>query len=156
MRIVEPLINKEQTGRRMYRLVEQFHGDLRCVYLVAGVRRVPVADISLPGFHSLVRAIPYRRDDAPIEVVARPIRIFRRREDGMDCKKKGILLGAWARCNRVPFRFVAASSRKDRKIHHVYPELRYRGRWTNADATYSHYMLGQHNPGETTREVLTP
>jgi hypothetical protein len=147
----EPLFNKEQTGRRMHQLVRRFSGDLRSYYVKRGGKTLPLTKLTLRQIHDVVRKIPYRRDIAPVEVVARPKHILDHASLGMDCKKKNILLCAWCRENRVPYRMIASSTRPDRKYHHVFPQALLQGMagdsramgWTSIDATYRNNRIGE-------------
>jgi hypothetical protein len=154
----EPLHDRRQTGRRMYALAA-LHGDLSSLYIRDNCRPVPLSKLPLPRFYNMVRNIPYRRDDNPVEVVARPRYIIERASGGADCKKKAILLGAWFNANGFrpgkDWRFVAMSSKQNGSIHHVFPQVNMSGTWKNADATYRYMRLLQ--PKKVTAyEVLTP
>lgn len=128
----------------MYRLIEKFHRDLGAL-----------AALSPEEFFNLVRLIPYRRDERGREVVARP-GLLLKEFPALDCKKKAILICAWARCNGIPFRLVACSERPDKKIHHVFPQIRVSGKVRNLDATYAKYRIGQKKDRVTRAEVLKP
>jgi len=128
----------------MYRLIERFHKDLGAL-----------AAMPLEKFFDYVKKIPYQRDTRGREVVARP-GLLLKEFPSLDCKKKAILICAWARCNGIPFRLVACSERPDKKIHHVFPQIKNSGRLCNADATYSKYVLGQSKNRVTRAEVLKP
>lgn len=136
---VESLHNKRQTGRRMYSLVSRYSGDLDTVKAKNGARAIPLSQFQLLDFFDFVRSLPYRRDNAPIEVVARPRRILEESPRGIDCKKKAILVASWLRANGLPYRFLAVSTRPNKAIHHVYPQVRISGQWLNLDATYANY-----------------
>jgi hypothetical protein len=148
---IAPLVDKRQTGRAMHRLVDRFAGDIDRVF-VRGYR-LPLSRWPLPAYHTFVKSIPYRIDSAPREVVARPSLLLGAIRFGADCKKKNILMCAWARRNRVPYRILASSNRPDRRITHTYPQFKIAGEWVNADATYSWHKLGgmKHN---TAVEIL--
>lgn len=137
---IAPLVDKRQTGRAMHRLVDRFAGDLRGVY-VRGYRQ-PLARWPLPAYHDFVKHIPYRIDERPREVVARPSLLLGAIRFGADCKKKNVLMCSWAKCNRVPYRILASSNRPDRRITHTYPQFRIGGEWVNVDATYAWHKLG--------------
>ena len=139
--IREALRDKRQTGRRMYSLARRFSGDLHEIYHDGK----SLADHSLQEMFNLVKELPYRRDDAPIEIVARPRYIVKMADGGIDCKKKAVMLGAWCQVNgfRAPgqWRFVSVSHRPDKVIHHVFPQIKLQGYWKNIDATYPEYKL---------------
>lgn len=138
---VDPLLNKEQTGRAMARLVSRYASDLDHIIGVYRGKRMRLSDFPALAFFDFVRRIPYRRDVPRIEVVGRPARLLSGELRGLDCKKKSVLIAAWAKRNYVPYRFVAVSRRKDKRFHHVFPQL-YLGGWVNFDATYAHYRPG--------------
>lgn len=131
-----PLDDKDQTGRSMYELVEDCHADL------GEYRKWP-----FEAFFDHVRKIPYLSDDKRyvgriIEELSRPRYILAGVLGPIDCKKKTILVGAWARANGYPFRFLAISERGDKKIHHVAPQIDFGNGWVNVDATLSDYSIG--------------
>lgn len=133
------LFDKIQTSQAMYNLVEKFFRDLDKFYVKKNGKTVPVKELTIKEFHNLVRTLPYRQDFKPIEVVARPKHLFKHRSLGLDCKKKGILIGSFLKLNHIPYRFVGSSNRQTRRIHHVFPQAFISGKWRNVDATYNHY-----------------
>jgi hypothetical protein len=137
--LTETLRDKRQTGRAMYRLAGRFASDLDAVKVRRGSRLVPLSAFSLAGIFDFVRTLPYKRDVKPVEVVARPRTLLLGSNGGLDCKKKAVILGAYCHRNRLPYRFMAVSTRKNRSIHHVFPQVKIDGNWLNLDATYSHY-----------------
>jgi hypothetical protein len=157
MDVREPLRDREQTGRRMYQLVRDYAGDLRGAFIRQGNKVRPLSSLSLPEMHDLVRKLPYKRDDEPVEVVGRPARILKL--PALDCKKKGVLLGAWFTLHGYSplrqWRFVASSRRPDGKIHHVFPQVKRAGTWRNVDATYESDRLFAPKT-VTAMEVLEP
>lgn len=154
MRIDEPLLNKEQTGRRMRALIGRFARDLDRVSVRSGGRVKMFSKLSPVEVHKVVREIPYKKDTAPVEVVARPARLLNGEfSTGIDCKKKAILLGAWAAARGVPYRLIASSKRTDRKFHHVFPQVFIDGEWINFDATYKSMRPGTAKRG-TAFEVI--
>lgn len=147
-----PHQGRAQTARWMYFLAENYADDLG-----------PLARMPLLDFHSFVAALPYESDDRawgdPFrEVVARPSYILEMLKNqqvaGIDCKKKAILLGAWATRNGVPWELVAMSERPDKEIHHVFPVFRMGEKWVNMDATYNRHALGAAKPEMTHAERL--
>jgi len=127
------LTDKAQTGREMYRLTHQFHTDLP-----AELKKKSFND-----FFNLVKNMRYHRDLKPIEVVARPKYLLSGFDKGLDCKKKAILIGAYLKAKKIPFRFVAVSQVPSGRIHHVFPQAKIGGNWINTDATYPEYYPGQ-------------
>lgn len=146
---MQPLIDRHQTGREMRALVGRYKKDLHRVTVRRGWRNVPVSELSMSEIHKYVRDIPYRADTRPVEVVARPARILNGYDfpRGVDCKKKAVILAAWAACRGLPWRFVAMSSRPDKKFHHVFPQIFFQGIWVNMDATYKNMRPGADKRG---------
>lgn len=126
------LYSKFQTGKKMYDLVDKTAGDLKKIKISGK----PLSDMPLSDYFFLVKNIPYRQDPKPREIIARPKYLFKYRKNGLDCKKKALLVAAWAKNNNIPFRFIASSNRPNRHIHHVFPELYFSGRYVITDATY--------------------
>ncbi len=137
----EPLNSKNQTGRKMYAIVEEFHSDLDTAFLPRA--RNPLSSLPIQRFFDFVKDIPYRRDNKPVEVIARPAHILRFAALGMDCKKKAILIASWLRANGIPYRLIASSKRPDKRVHHVFPQGKLDNRWTTLDATYSWFRPGE-------------
>ncbi len=147
-----PHKGREDTGRWMYRLVDTFAGDIGSL-----------AGLSLPQYHRFVANIPYKNDEHAFgdplrEVVARPRDILAMAQNdqnqGVDCKKKAILIGAWSQLNGFPWKLVAMSEQRDKEIHHVFPLVAVGGEWLNADATYARNQLGAPKPELTYAEYL--
>lgn len=140
---------KELTGREMHKMVKRFWPDLGA-YI----------NYPFPRFFDHVRRLPYQSDEEifperTIELVPRPRYIL----DGntmpkVDCKKKAILIAAWAHANGFPYRFIASSEKGTKEIHHVFPQIDFGRGWVNVDATFPHYEIGQSYP-VTYAEELT-
>lgn len=142
MRTEELLINKEQTGRKMHALIGRFARDLENVYVRINGKTRQFSRLDPLEVHTIVKNIPYKKDTAPVEVVARPSRLLNGEfSAGLDCKKKAIIICAWAK-PKYPYRLVASSRRADLKFHHVFPMVFLGGQWVNFDATYSNMQLG--------------
>lgn len=135
---------KELTGLYMYYYAQCFADDL------GGLSRLPFSS-----WHARVKSIPYASDDELfpenpsqiVEVVARPGLLmaggpFR----ALDCKKKSILVGAWAAANKKPYAFIASSEVPSKKIHHVFPVVDLGDGWVTADATFPEFQIGQSYP----------
>lgn len=133
------LTSKDETGRGMHRIINSFSGDLNEIKLWRNGKLIPFTSLPIDQAFEVVKNIPYRRDTKPIEVIARPSEIIRKRNLGMDCKKKAILLASYLRERGIPYRLIASSRLPNRRIHHVFPQLGFVGNWLNYDATYSHY-----------------
>lgn len=144
-----PHKGREETARFMYWLAKTFKSDLGTL-----------AGLSFPDFFDYVRAGPYASDDVAWgdpdrEVVARPGFLLDWRDKiGLDCKKKAILIGAWAESNAVPWELIAMSEQPDKEIHHVFPLILSGNQWVISDATYPRYQLGAPKPEMTTAERL--
>lgn len=137
---VRTLTDKRQTGQEMTRLVRDYAQDLQQLRNAQGV---PLADLSLPQFFNFVRQIQYRQDRQGVEIVTRPWHSLSTSwRQGLDCKKKAILIASWLQLRGIPWRFVAVSSRPDRDIHHVIVEAWQGGSWKEIDATYPQNSLG--------------
>lgn len=96
-----------------------------------------------------VRLIPYQSDSSRfpgriIELVSRPAYLLDRGIfPTIDCKKKAILIGAWARAHGFPYRFLAVSMDEDGHIHHVFPQIDFGRGWVTADATFADFEIGR-------------
>jgi hypothetical protein len=161
-RIEERLYSKDQTGRKMYGLIQKYSGDLRNTYIRKNGRLVSLASLPLLDYYNVVRKMPYLRDKKPVETIARPRLLLNGEFSGVDCKKKAILIGSWLRLNgrrSIPgfqgWRLISVSTRPDKKIHHVFPQVKIGGEWLNLDATYSDYKPFQKKL-VTKAEVLKP
>lgn len=137
---VSELTSKEQTGEEMYRLVDDFSGDIKDYYISGGRS---LADISLPEYYNIIKNIPFREDKKGVEVVTRPLHLFSAPWRGWDCKKKGIAIASWLKENHVPWKFTAVSRKPDGRIHHVIVKAEWNGKWLPIDATYSDNELYQ-------------
>jgi hypothetical protein len=138
--IEEPLRNKEQSILRIFQICRQFHGDLDLIALPRGSSEVSLSSLDLLDYYDFVRSMPYRQDVEPIEVVARPQIIVERFLSGIgrDCKKASVMLGSYFTKKRIRWRLVTMSSRPDRQMHHIFPQIFLEGEWGNMDATYSY------------------
>jgi hypothetical protein len=136
------LLDKEQTGREMHRMVKRTAKDLEEITFFDNDMILSGSDLSLIKWFNYVKTIPYRKDISPIEVIARP-KLATEIKAGLDCKKKAILIAAWCFQNKVPFRFVASSKRADKVCTHVFVQALIKSEWINLDATYEWYKIGQ-------------
>jgi hypothetical protein len=139
----EPLKNRFQTANRIKNLVKTYYTDLDDICVQRKGEAVPLADLGLEEIFDYVRGLPYQADPKPKEIVSRPYHLFSGNFSGIDCKKKSLLMGSWARRNGIPYRFVGSSQRDDKKVHHIFPQFKINGSWINADATYPDYRLGE-------------
>lgn len=140
-----PLVNKEQTGKEMHRLIRNYHKDLKDMYLNDSGKARKMSKVSLSCFFDFVKNIPYVQDIPPIEIIKRPKIIIgdSKKGVGADCKKKAILISSFLVINGCPYRLIASSSRKDKRIHHVFPQGQVNGEWINLDATYRIFRIGE-------------
>lgn len=128
----EILTDKIQTINKIKQLIDKYHND------------VNFRGISVRGFFDWVKNLPYRKDPKPIEVVGRPLRIIPiAKQIGIDCKKKAVLMGSYAKQNNIEYRIVVSSNRPDGQIHHIFLQYKINGRWLNADSTYSHLKFAE-------------
>jgi hypothetical protein len=146
-----PLFDKSQTADEIQRLINDYYDDLYFINTTGGKR---VSDLSLENYFNLVKNIPYRRDRSPKEVVLRPAYVFMLAKQGMDCKKKSIVCGAFCKLNGIDYRAVGSSRRPDKKIHHIFIETKIDGKFLPMDATYSHNKLYEPKKGITNKEVF--
>ena len=134
------LSDKSQTVAEIRRLAREYSHDLSKYRL----RGSPLDRLSLRAFYDFARAIPYRMDKSPVEVVSRPDHIIRHGVTvGVDCKKKCILMLAYANRNGIPARIITSSKRADKRHHHIFPQFLIGGQWVNVDATYPNYEIAQ-------------
>jgi hypothetical protein len=137
---VHALLDKQQTGNEMARLVRKYSRDLRHFRTTDNK---PLLDLSLQEFYEAVRDIPYQVDRRGIEIITRPWHALTSNWPGLDCKKKSVIIASYLQEKNIPWRFVAVSSRPDGEIHHVLVEAKINGQWIEADATYPHNELGE-------------
>jgi hypothetical protein len=145
---IEPLFNKEQTVWKISELCKNFCSDLDMITFSG----LPLSLMTPKNYYDYIRSIPFRLDEKPVELVGRPLRLIEL--DNADCKKKSIFIGSYAERNRIPYRFCVVSQRRDRRFHHIYPELFVMGAYTSFDATYPYYFIGM-NKKYTAKEVFT-
>lgn len=145
--ITEPLRNKRQTIDRMFEVAKKYSSDLDSIYIKKNNSYVSLSRLSLPEFYEVIKNIPYQRDIEPIEIVARPRIVWERflTGKGKDCKKAAVMLGAYFNKKNIPWRLATVSTRKDRQVHHVFPQadIYLSGQFINVDATYPSMSIGQ-------------
>lgn len=147
------LFHRSQTAKEMYRLIEKYWTDLKRFSVTVNKRKIPLSDLSMQQFFDFVRRIPYQKDMKPIEVIARPKHLLSQAMAGLDCKKKSILIGSFLRGNNFNYRLIGSSNKKNKNIHHVFPQVYKDKTWKNLDATYPQYRMFQ-NKRVTAYEVL--
>jgi len=141
----EALFSPDQTIEKMYWLIDTFNHDL--YQIKSGDKKAPKA--SIRNWYDTVKKIPFQLDRKPVEVIARPKYIWKKKYTGADCKKKSILIGSWCAVNRLPknaWRLTISSVRDDGQYHHVFPEIKINGKWYALDATYRQNEIFRHVP----------
>jgi len=137
----------------MHRLINQYYNDIQNIIVEQNGKKTPLSELPINKAFDYIKNIPYRQDSRPFEIVARPEISARNQKNGIDCKKKAILMAAYLKSRGIPYRLIASSRKPSGKIHHVFPQMQVGNQWFNLDATYSHYRPGQ--PKTVTRaEVL--
>lgn len=134
---------KYVTARLMRDAVKNYWGDL------GDKVRLPLAM-----WYAEVKGLPYQSDDeifgaVPVlEVIARPRELMDRiLFPALDCKKKSVLMAAWAEGNSVPWDFLGVIEDENAgDIHHVLVIMRVSGVWIPVDATFVDYVLGEMKP----------
>lgn len=154
----EPLHDRYQTADAIKDLVQRYSEDLDQILLDDGSGNLrPLSSLTLREFFDFVRLIPYKRDTEPVEVIGRPLwiadQVAAKAIPGIDCKKKAVLIGAYCQRKGYDYRFIGASNRPDREIHHIYPQIFLKGLWINADATYKRNRFGEEK-FSTAEEIL--
>lgn len=119
------LENVSQTADEMRRLVEEYAGDIGAL-----------SNLPFIFYYKLICSLPYVNDPRGVETVSRPAFLLEPGYSPRDCDDKSILLAAWCRCNGIKCRFVASSTRKNGKLHHVFLQLE---NGIFADATYKKF-----------------
>ncbi len=140
---------KELTGHEMHQMVQSYWTDL-----------APYVCWPFSSWFDFVRLIPYESDEnrfpgRVIELVPRPAYLMDRNLfPRIDCKKKAILICAWAYGVGYPYRFIAVSQKPDKSIHHVFPQINFGDGWINADATFPEFHVGQAQPITFAAELI--
>lgn len=139
------LKHRYQTAKNMYRMSKNHWSDLDDY----GMLDVPLNEV-----FTTVKNIPYE-EDLENEVIARPgFLLDEELFPALDCKKKGVIMGAFLEAHGEPWRFVASSEKEDGGIHHVFPQVNIDGEWYNVDATYPDFNLYEPKPETTAAEEL--
>jgi len=136
---IEPLKKRGQSVSKIESLSNQYCKDLDyCFY-----QGEALSEFDFEEYFYIIRSIPYVKDTKPIEIIARPFIIWAFREYGADCKKRCIMVLAYCKLKNIDTRIVTSSRRKDKREHHIFPQVFISGQWINADCTYPEYFLGQ-------------
>lgn len=118
--------NVQEIGREMYRLADSYSTDLG-----------ELAGLPLDVFFDKVKQIPYRKEPGRFQFLSRPQWVLSGLSPVVACANKAIMVGAWAKQNRFPFRFVAVGTALTRPVNHVYTQIFLAGLWQNVDPTYN-------------------
>lgn len=102
-----------QTGAAMRRLVQNYFGDLG-----------PWLGVPFIAFYRHVCNLPYIPDPDNVETVSRPLYTLGGYDVPRDCDDKAVLLASWCYGHGEPVRFVATSTRPDKKLHHVFAQMK--------------------------------
>lgn len=139
----ENLSTRSQTAKRIYSSAEYWRD------LGSGL------DTDLRTWFEYVRQIPYFEDTEAAEIVGRPKHLLNEKlfPYGLDCKKKAVLIGAWLNAHGIKWRLVTVSEKKNKEIHHIFPQAFLNGTWKNIDATYSDYELFENKPEVTRAQI---
>lgn len=115
-------------------------------------------NLTLPQFYDRVRNVRFKLDPRGKEITARPKHLINPRLfQGMDCKKKAVLVQAYLKGRGIKTRLVGLSERADGKIHHIFPQAKFKvlgNKWLNVDSTYPYYSLFAPKPKATRAQVL--
>lgn len=152
--IARPLRTKDQTGQEMHRLIKRYNTDVDKIAITDGGNTVPFSRLPINQAFDVVKNIRYRRDNSPVEVVARPAIAMQNTDTGLDCKKKAIVLSSYLKRRGIPYRLVSTSRRRDGRIHHVFPQVKFGNGYLNLDATLPDYQPFTAKTGITRKEVL--
>lgn len=125
------LTNVMQTGAEMARIVRTYWRDVR-----------DFLDMPFGDYYRMVANLPYYPDPKGKETLSRPKYTLDPEYSPRDCDDKAILIGSWLYANGIPFRFIAVSGDKSKKLHHVFVLLDWCGKNVHADATYPRNTLG--------------
>jgi len=137
------LRDKKQTVDEIKRIAGKYTGDLNNFSVNYKNNILPLSRLSKDQFFEFVKKIRYRKDKSPIEIVVRPKHLLKNVSLGADCKKKSTLCATYFEANKIPYRLIGSSKRPDKKIHHIFPQIKNGNTWKNFDATYSHYKMGE-------------
>lgn len=121
----ENLLKVEQTGDQIGRLARQYWADM-----------ADLATSSPQEVFAYIQSIPYRKDPPDVELVQRPLFFRMEAARGADCDDRATAVAAWAVAARYPWRVVAVSRRPDKRLHHVFTEIKLGDQWVPMDPTY--------------------
>jgi hypothetical protein len=128
-----------ETGPLMREMVNRYFLDM-----------APFAHYSLIEIFDFVKNIPYREDPPNEETLMRPYFTIHGHGWGGDCDDKAIVIASWAKLVLPPdpqtgrsYRFIAVRRADSDSLHHVYPEVFYKGEYIICDATYNFNRIGR-------------
>ena len=122
-----PLESVFTTGEQMKRLTITYFHDLDVF-----------RKFSLPQFFNFVKNLPYIPDPPDMEHISRPAAALSENAKYRDCDEKSILIAAFLTLQKMgkAWRFVAVSTHKSKKLHHVLVDWNMGGQMIYLDATY--------------------
>ena len=124
------LFDVYQTGREMRRLALSYCSDLG-----------RWLNVPFLAYYRFVCNLPYIPDPVDIETVSRPLYTLCINYGPRDCDDKAVLLAAWFVAHGEKVRFVASSTRPDKKLHHTFLQMR-NGLFLDATYDYNADFVG--------------
>lgn len=129
--------------RNMYDIIYNNSRDAYLIYSSSYFRSF--GNLTLQEAYNFVKNIPYSEDK--IEIIGRPLKFWQLFKEGylkgLDCKKKAILMGIYASVNKIPQYLKVISTRKDKKVHHIFNVFKINNKLIDVDATYYFYKIGE-------------
>jgi len=122
---IHPELSVNFSVSHIIRLAKQYSADLK-----------EFADkMDFFSFYNYVRELPYIPDPKGKETISRPAYTVNPNWKGCrDCDDKTVLIAAFCELKKIPWRVIVCGVRE--YPHHVYPEIMFQDKWTQADATY--------------------
>lgn len=122
-----PLESVYTTGEQMKRLSITYFHDLDAF-----------KKFSLPQFFDYVKNLPYIPDPPDMEHISRPAAALSKSAKYRDCDEKSILISSFLLLQQMgrAWRYIATSTHKSLKLHHVLVQWDIGGQVLNIDATY--------------------
>ncbi|MGB7569576.1 MAG: hypothetical protein WBM07_17060 [Chitinivibrionales bacterium] len=147
---IQSLTSCRQTAKRISELVNKFAGDLNLIRVKWQNKNRSLASLDLMQFYDFVKSMPFKPDEKPIEVIARPYFLASKYFNGRDCKKATILMASYLKLKKIPFQLVGSSNRPTQEIHHIFTRGFIGGKFRDIDATYpeNRIFVKKHNTNE--------
>ncbi|MCK6382618.1 MAG: hypothetical protein L6Q54_15390 [Leptospiraceae bacterium] len=124
-----PLKDYNQTVETVLRLARDYTIDL-----------IPFYGMTIFAFYDYVRRLSYIPDPVGKETVSRPKYTLQKNWTGArDCDDKTVPILSKAIILGIPARAVVCGETE--RPHHIYPEIKIKGNWMVADATYPERCL---------------